>query len=720
MKPAAPLLLLALLAAAPARAAEPTRRFAVVAGAREGGPGRVTLRYSTSDAREVSDVLRVLGGVAPGDVLLLEDPTPAALRSALGTVSARAAEVKARGGRSELFVYYSGHSDAEGLLLGKERLSYKDLRAELDRAPTEVRVAILDSCASGAFTRSKGGVFRPPFLLDASSRLRGHAFLTSSAADEASQESDRLKASFFTHALLTGMRGAADANGDARVTLNEAYQFAFQETLAQTESTKAGPQHATYDIGLVGSGDVVLTDLRLAGATLVIPEALEGRVFVRDATGLLVAELRKVKGTPVELALPPGDYQVRVARGERVDAGTFAVPGNGRVVVVPEKLFAAPAEVNTVRGEAGPAEPEAPAAAPPAQPPRRVFVDVGIFPPLTVNDAAGRPALNHLSLGVPVSYSDRLEGLGVGAAAHGAGDVTGAQVGGAAAWSRGAVLGVQVGGAAAISGRLTGVQVAGAVTWAKGPAKAIQVAGALAYLEGDAQVVQVSGGASVVNGALEGIQVAGAFAGARSLEGIQLAPVNVAGKVDGVQIGVVNVGGRVHGAQIGVVNISEDVDLPLGLVNIVADGRQHLEVFATETSAVNVAVKLGNRTFHSVLTAGVDAGSHAGETRWTAGAGLGVHLPLLPRLSLDVDAISQTVYYGSSDPAGTRALVTLRPTFAWQVAPRFALFAAPSANLFVTRAGEHGDVGFLSERNLNEGGRNDARLFAGFAVGARI
>ena len=692
------LLLTASLAfgAAPARAAEATRRFAVVAGADEGGPGRTPLRYATSDARDVSQVLRELGGVAPADVTLLEDPTPASLRAALARVSAEASAVRARGGRSELFLYYSGHSDEAGLLLGKERISYADLRAELDRTPAEVRVAILDSCASGAFTRQKGGVHRPPFLLDASNTLRGHAFLTSSAADEASQESDRLRASFFTHALLTGMRGAADANGDSRVTLNEAYQFAFQETLAQTESTQAGPQHATYDIGLVGSGDVVLTDLHLAGATLVVPEALEGRVFVRDASGALVAELRKVRGASVELALPPGGYQVRVARGERVEAGTFAVPGQGRVVVLPAALSPVALEATTMRGEAGIASDE------PA-PRRKVLLDVGLFPPVTVNDAAGRPVVNTFSLGLPVSRSEQLDGVAVGALAHLGERVTGVQVGGLATTANDSLAGVQVAGLYTGSGPMQGVQVAGLAAWAGG----------------DATFAQVAGLAALARGRMQGVQVSGIANWAGALEGVQVGTVNVTGPASGIQVGVVNVGTKVNGVQVGVVNVADDVDVPIGLVNVVKEGRQELEVFATEISVANVVVRLGSQRFQTLLTGGIAAQKQDGETRWTGGAGFGVMLLRNAKLTLDLDALAQSVYYGPYVEGGSNVLVaTLRPTVAWRLAPRLSLLGAVSANVLVSGNGPHTDIG---RAGWNVGtGKNDVRIFPGFVVGVRL
>ena len=49
------------------------------------------------------------------------------------------------------------------------------------------------------------------------------------------------------------------------------YRYAFDETLARTENTQAGPQHPSYDIQLTGAGDLVLTDT-LELETLDFPE----------------------------------------------------------------------------------------------------------------------------------------------------------------------------------------------------------------------------------------------------------------------------------------------------------------------------------------------------------------------------------------------------------------------------------------------------------------
>jgi hypothetical protein len=305
-----------VLAAVASRAPAPPeprlRRFALIASSNDGGRDRVRLRFADSDAVSMADVLRTLGGLRGDDLVLLTGARRDSFQASLDRVGA--ALQRASGGsiRREIIVYYAGHSDEQGLLLAGERVSYQELRRWIDATGADVRIAILDSCASGALIRSRGGTLRPAFLDDLSTSARGHAFLTASSADEAAQESDRIGAAVFTHYLLSGLRGAADLSRDGRVTLAEAYQFAFHETLGRTERTAAGPQHPAYDIQLAGTGDLVLTDLRAHGASLVLEDQIAGRVFVRDGAGRLLVELRKEPLYPVQLGLAPGRYRVTI------------------------------------------------------------------------------------------------------------------------------------------------------------------------------------------------------------------------------------------------------------------------------------------------------------------------------------------------------------------------------------------------------------------------
>jgi len=339
----------------PARAQGVIERFVLVAGANDGGSDRPELRYAVSDAERFARVMTDLGGVSPSNAIVLREPKLRELVEALDQLTARVAaarrEAAATGGRTEVLVYYSGHADEKGILLGEDRYSYQSLRDRLDEIGADVRIAVLDACESGAFTRAKGGRKRPAFLVDASSTMSGHAFLTSSAETESAQESDRIGASFFTHFLVSGLRGAADMTGEGKVTLNEAYQFAFNETLGTTLDTKGGAQHPSYDINMSGTGDVVMTDLRQTTATLVIGEELDGRIYVRNAKQELIVELYKPFGRKVELGLEPGEYEVRVERDRSAMVGKAVVGEGQRVAVDPAQFSPTTPEPTRSRGE---------------------------------------------------------------------------------------------------------------------------------------------------------------------------------------------------------------------------------------------------------------------------------------------------------------------------------------------------------------------------------
>ncbi len=198
------------------------KRYAVIIGSNNGGPDRVRLRYAITDARSVMEVLKKLGGVDQESAILLLEPRKDRLIDAIAEMRGRVIHAKKRFTRVELLFYYSGHSDEEGIMPGGEKILYRDIKQAVINIPADVRIAILDSCSSGAITSIKGGRMRSPFLVDRSHSMKGFAFMTSSSSDEASQESDRIKGSFFTHSLLTGLRGAADQIGDGRITQNEA------------------------------------------------------------------------------------------------------------------------------------------------------------------------------------------------------------------------------------------------------------------------------------------------------------------------------------------------------------------------------------------------------------------------------------------------------------------------------------------------------------------
>jgi caspase domain-containing protein len=337
-------------ASAIATAGAPLRRFALVIGSNNGGSIRDQLRYAGHDAATIADVLKQLGGVDQVDLSLLSEPDTTAVDHAFDALSERVRDQRKRGQRIELVVYYSGHADESGILIGGAHYDYARLRQRIREVPADVHIAIVDSCASGSFTRIKGGTRMPPFLRDSSNQVQGFAFLSSSSADEDAQESDRIGASFFTYFFVAALRGAADRNHDGKITLTEAYQFAYEQTLGRTQNTAHGPQHPAYDMHLSGTGDVVITDLRSTESALVLPAALRGRVTVVDETGRVAVELTKDAGESLSLALPNETYSVHVDNGNGEFVATVTLDHAGEIAFEQGALHRVSPEATVARG----------------------------------------------------------------------------------------------------------------------------------------------------------------------------------------------------------------------------------------------------------------------------------------------------------------------------------------------------------------------------------
>ena len=308
--------LLGLLLLLPDAAAAGADRFALVVGANQGGPGYAQLFYSEADARRVSDVLAQLGSVPEQNTALLLTPTVAQVRGALSRLQDDITEARAAGSEHvTVLFFYSGHADPDALRLGRGTLSFDDLKASLEQTGADVRLLFIDSCYAGGATRSKGASRAPGFLRDASAQVdaRGEVVITSSAADEASQESDEVGGSYFTHYLLSGLRGDADADADGEVTLDEAYRYVFHRTVAHTAGTRAGAQHPGFDYDLSGSGDLVLTQLESKGAALRFDASQAGRFLVfDDERREFVAEVQATPGRPTRLLVDAGRYRVQL------------------------------------------------------------------------------------------------------------------------------------------------------------------------------------------------------------------------------------------------------------------------------------------------------------------------------------------------------------------------------------------------------------------------
>jgi Caspase domain len=300
------------------------QRFAVVIGNNAGRAEEGLLEFAERDASRVAETLTQVGGVRAERLVLAQGGSASAARQAVIAINERIRTEAS--GDSMLIVYYSGHSDAEALHLGNTSLSLAELESLVRGSAARVRVLIVDACRSGALTRRKGGRPAPSIRIE-SSRLRGDGVivLTASAADEDAQESPALEGSFFTHHLVSAMLGAADEDGDGRVTISEAYDYAYANTLRDSSATLAGTQHPSYRYDLRGQGEVTFTEVRPRGgrAQLVIPSDLDVLVLRGSANGAVLAEARTRPDAPGSLSLPPGKIFIRARTARALFEGAL-------------------------------------------------------------------------------------------------------------------------------------------------------------------------------------------------------------------------------------------------------------------------------------------------------------------------------------------------------------------------------------------------------------
>ncbi|MEL6183431.1 MAG: caspase family protein [Myxococcota bacterium] len=688
----------------------PVRRFALITAANDGGPERVTLRYARSDADSFARVLRQLGGVSPRDELRVLEPSRGELEAALSDLRDRVTSARNADERVEVLLYYSGHSDAEGLLLGDEIFTYRELQQRLTEVPADVRIAVLDSCASGAMTRTKGGTRRPPFGVDASHRVSGSAILTSSSENEAAQESDQLGGSFFTHYLVSGLRGAGDVTGDGRVTLTEAYQFAFHETLRRTEATLGGPQHPAYSFRLSGSGDVVMTDLRSTRAGLALDESLYGHLFVRDGRGDLAVELRKPAGRPVRLGLEPGPYEVTLLQDGVHYRGQLALADGVDSALEPSRLERVQGESTTLRG-AG------------LHPSRRRVVpfDIGIIPPLSINGFTD-PTLNHVSLSLGMSYGHDLEGVQL---AVGASWMDARMVGGQAAVGfshiGGSGRGVQLGVGFATAARdFEGFQSGVGFATTGDEFRGWQSAVGLAVVGGSMAGLQTAVGLNVVGGDVRGGQGAVGLNVAGDVEGAQVAAgLNVAREVSGAQVGLLNVAGSVQGLQLGLINVVEETrGLSLGLLNYATqDGILDIKVSSSDVGILGIALEIGTKYVYTGLL--FSGGTWEAPDALGYGAYLGARIRPHPDWNFDIEVGSQALD-ADRDFSRTDLLATARITAGYEIGTGFLLYVGPALHVLVDFHDSGVERANFAPSYAARPGDGRTYLWPGFVAGLRL
>jgi len=342
---------LLLLALAPTARAERPLVYAIIVGNNDGLGMLPQLHYADDDALRFYDLaLRLaprrnvallteldvdtwrriqVGGAAPPPYL---SPTREKLLEVIRLFKGQIANARQRRPHRpvHLFFFFSGHGERGYFFLkkrdkgGGQRLADSAFTgSDLDRTFADSRATLnalfIDACKSQSLFLAKGGAdddeLGPDFsgLIDRLEQTTSRApigVLTSTLSDRPAGEARDIRGGYFSHVLISGLHGAADANSDGVVRYGELAAFvAFHTRRIAGQQPWFRPP--------AGRLDAALVDLNRHSDLLEIPPGIGGHFAIFDGDGReLLLEAHKTEAQHTRLILAPGRYRVVWVKGQ--------------------------------------------------------------------------------------------------------------------------------------------------------------------------------------------------------------------------------------------------------------------------------------------------------------------------------------------------------------------------------------------------------------------
>jgi len=307
----------------------------IVTSNRSARLSRPDLRYADDDGAKYYEMFRMVAPEAnvrllttfdadseklfPDVVSKAHAPTAAAVKGAAAELASLAEAAKARGPVDFYFVF-AGHGDIQGgkgfLDLPDGAFTADDLEAMLRSVPATHAHVILDSCNSFFVVNSRkpGGrhfVTAEEASRSLSDRLPNVGVFLSTSAEAEVFEWSELQSGVFSHAVRSGLSGAADVDHDGAVSYDELKAFV---NVASKEVKNPLYRPQVFARGPGGKGKLSILDLTAAQGTRVRLDERQHRVTVRDANELPWFDFHKESGEVATLVLP-----ARVAAGASID-----------------------------------------------------------------------------------------------------------------------------------------------------------------------------------------------------------------------------------------------------------------------------------------------------------------------------------------------------------------------------------------------------------------
>lgn len=138
----------------------------------------------------------------------------------------------------KIVFFMATHGSEDGYLLtyGGEAISYSEIIDILSTSKTKHIYCFIMACSSGTVANSMQS--DPNWSNNANKW--GITFMTSSRPEETSKSflAPHWKHSLFGHALIKGMRGQADADGNRQITLMELFKYTYNEVTGRMNGSE--------------------------------------------------------------------------------------------------------------------------------------------------------------------------------------------------------------------------------------------------------------------------------------------------------------------------------------------------------------------------------------------------------------------------------------------------------------------------------------------------
>ncbi len=273
-----------------------TRKFALVIGNTEyTDPGLLQLSAPGVDAQDFALVLGDRAICAFDDVkVVINEPSSAVIEAIDEFFDAKKPDdllvlyFSGHGVRDELGSLYLGCKNTLRTRLRATAIKSDYIRESMDQSRSKRQVVILDCCNSGAFPQGTKAEIGGRMGLASAFQGYGRFVLMASDATQFAWEGDRVigetSNSLFTHFLIKGLEGEADSDGDGKITVDELYDYAFEQVSKVTE--KQSPTKAASKV----EGDIILRHITRLEDIKSVPlprelldEVEDTRPYVREA-----------------------------------------------------------------------------------------------------------------------------------------------------------------------------------------------------------------------------------------------------------------------------------------------------------------------------------------------------------------------------------------------------------------------------------------------------